>query len=245
MKKYLLTFTLILSMLLILYLWYSYPDRIIARFGEPKGPGEYGDIFGAINALFTSLAFALLIYTALMQREELKLQREELHLTREELRKSADAQKELMEVTKANFEFQVETRKHEIFPEFRIHLESLLDLHPNKTATQLSISPKFFALLIMDIQVKSSGVFFDQKAFETKYLNRVINIGDYVLLSLEYSDPNAIRGTVINLFLRDVNGKFRYTQQISHDGNSFHAFGSIEMPSVAKFVREQKKKGNL
>lgn len=48
-------------------------------------PGRFGDMFGAVNALFTGLAFAGLIYTIFLQREELALQRQELALTRDEL----------------------------------------------------------------------------------------------------------------------------------------------------------------
>lgn len=48
--------------------------------------GTFGDMFGAVNALFSGLAFAGLIATLLYQREELKLQREELAQTREELK---------------------------------------------------------------------------------------------------------------------------------------------------------------
>lgn len=40
--------------------------------------GLFGDMFGAINALFSGLAFAGLIITILLQREELKAQKEEL-----------------------------------------------------------------------------------------------------------------------------------------------------------------------
>jgi hypothetical protein len=47
--------------------------------------GNFGDMFGAVNALFSGLAFATLIYTAWMQRDELALQREELAATRSEL----------------------------------------------------------------------------------------------------------------------------------------------------------------
>ena len=38
--------------------------------------GQFGDKFGAINSLFTGLAFALLIYTARLQRKDLKMQSE-------------------------------------------------------------------------------------------------------------------------------------------------------------------------
>ena len=53
---------------------------------------QFGDSFGAINALFSGLAFASLIYTIFLQRGELQLQRQELQLTRSELTRSAEAQ---------------------------------------------------------------------------------------------------------------------------------------------------------
>lgn len=56
--------------------------------------GQFGDVFGAANALFSGLAFAGLIYTVLLQREELALQRRELELTRQELQRSARAQEQ-------------------------------------------------------------------------------------------------------------------------------------------------------
>ena len=54
--------------------------------------GTFGDMFGAVNALFSGLAFAGLIYTAMMQREELELQREELGLTRQEFKRMVATQ---------------------------------------------------------------------------------------------------------------------------------------------------------
>lgn len=47
---------------------------------------SFGDMAGAGAALFSGLAFAGVIVTLLMQREELELQREELRLTRRELK---------------------------------------------------------------------------------------------------------------------------------------------------------------
>jgi hypothetical protein len=54
--------------------------------------GQFGDLFGGVTALFTGLAFGGVIYTILLQSNELELQREELRLNREELHRSADAQ---------------------------------------------------------------------------------------------------------------------------------------------------------
>ena len=54
--------------------------------------GQVGDMFGAVNSLFSGLAFAGLIYTVCLQRKELQLQRRELALTRREVKRSASAQ---------------------------------------------------------------------------------------------------------------------------------------------------------
>ena len=65
-------------------------------------------MFGSINALFSGLAFAGIIYTILLQRKELELQREELKLTREEIKKSRE-QHEIMAT--ANKDQVMEMRK--------------------------------------------------------------------------------------------------------------------------------------
>jgi hypothetical protein len=60
-------------------------------------PGEFGDMFGMVNSLFSGAALIGLIYTIRLQMHEIYLQREELKLTRKELKKSAEAQKESAE----------------------------------------------------------------------------------------------------------------------------------------------------
>lgn len=86
--------------------------------GESDKRGQFGDMFGSVNALFSGLAFAFLIYTIWLQREELTLQREELKLQREalefqaqelkrqadELEKTGTLQKESLELQKLNQE---------------------------------------------------------------------------------------------------------------------------------------------
>jgi hypothetical protein len=56
--------------------------------------GAFGDMFGAVNTLFSGLAFVGVIYAIFLQSQELELQRKELELTRNELSKSASAQAE-------------------------------------------------------------------------------------------------------------------------------------------------------
>ena len=63
---------------------YFYPDMVTR--------GQFGDMFGGINAFFSGLAFLGVVYAILLQREELGLQRRELELTRNELERTAKAQ---------------------------------------------------------------------------------------------------------------------------------------------------------
>lgn len=70
-----------------------------------SSPGVFGDMFGAVNALFSGLAFAGLIYAILLQRIELKLQREELVATRGELAgQKAQMEAQNRTLRKQNFE---------------------------------------------------------------------------------------------------------------------------------------------
>ena len=80
--------------------WFGFAAGIIIWW-EPDGAGEFGDGLGALNSLFSGLAFAILIFTVALQKKELELQREELALTRLELQKSAKAQNEIAELNRA------------------------------------------------------------------------------------------------------------------------------------------------
>ncbi|TAK61666.1 MAG: hypothetical protein EPO24_05635 [Bacteroidetes bacterium] len=79
---------------------------------------NFGQMFGAINALFAGLAFAGVIVTIYLQSKELKLQRQELEDTRKEIK----GQKEQLEIQNKtlllqNFEnkfFQLLSLHHQI-----------------------------------------------------------------------------------------------------------------------------------
>jgi hypothetical protein len=72
--------------------WLIWWGLVAACAGDREEQGQLGDLFGGINALFTAFAFAGVIFTAHLQRKELKLQRKELEDTRGVLAKSAEAQ---------------------------------------------------------------------------------------------------------------------------------------------------------
>lgn len=57
--------------------WFLYRDI--------ENRGTFGDMFGAVNSLFSGLAFVGVVFAILLQRNELVLQRKELKFTRDEL----------------------------------------------------------------------------------------------------------------------------------------------------------------
>jgi len=78
---------LVLSIVVLMVLAYggfiiytSWPITL----GNIGKAGAFGDSFGVLTSLFSGLAFAGIVLTILLQREELQLQRNELKLTREE-----------------------------------------------------------------------------------------------------------------------------------------------------------------
>ena len=77
---------------LVLSIWILSTILIIFGLDSWSDRGTFGDLFGAVNALFSGLAFAGLIYTIVLQKQDLELQRNEIALNRAELKKTAKAQ---------------------------------------------------------------------------------------------------------------------------------------------------------
>lgn len=78
---------LFLSIIVVYVLFWIVIDLSIHSVEER---GVFGDKFGAINALFSGLAFAGLVLTLFLQKEELSLQRDELEQTRKELSRQSN-----------------------------------------------------------------------------------------------------------------------------------------------------------
>ncbi len=84
--------TLYIPIGIVIFVWIASIPILFKIFSEPGDRGLFGDMFGAINALFSGLALAGIIYTIFLQKHELSLQRKELEYTRKELTRSAEAQ---------------------------------------------------------------------------------------------------------------------------------------------------------
>jgi hypothetical protein len=78
MKKEIVSFFVIAVVIIIFLFGYG---TVIGRLSA--SPGQFGDMFGAANALFSGLAFTGVICAIFMQQKELNLQRRELELTRQ------------------------------------------------------------------------------------------------------------------------------------------------------------------
>lgn len=70
--------------ILVLIIWILSTILIIFGLDNWSDRGTFGDLFGAVNALFSGLAFAGLIYTIVLQKQGLKIQRNEISLNRNE-----------------------------------------------------------------------------------------------------------------------------------------------------------------
>lgn len=90
----------LLALAMALYVLYTV--LVFMFIKDDAERGQFGDLFGGINALFTAFAFAGLIYTAFLQRDELRLQREELQETRKELA----GQREQLQLQNETFKLQ-------------------------------------------------------------------------------------------------------------------------------------------
>lgn len=83
---------LIKMIVLVVAIWIASTVLIVFGLDNWSDRGTFGDLFGAVNALFSGLAFAGLIYTIVLQKQDLELQRNEIKLNRTELKKTAKAQ---------------------------------------------------------------------------------------------------------------------------------------------------------
>ena len=130
-----------LAFIFVVGAWYASWQLIDSYVSEESAArGQFGDMFGAVNSLFSGLAFAGVIIAIILQSKELKLQREELEQTREELK----GQKDQLALQVESLEKQ--SFENTFFQMVRLHneiLEKMLTtkyFHPTKGRP---IAPKY------------------------------------------------------------------------------------------------------
>jgi len=85
-------------------LWIISIPLVIHFYGNPTNANDFGGMFGAINALFSGLALAGIIYAIIIQRQE-------LILTREELSRTAKAQIASAKALEKQLELQIDASR--------------------------------------------------------------------------------------------------------------------------------------
>jgi hypothetical protein len=114
-------YALLLFGLVAVMLWAGNWFLLPYLFEDLAAQGQFGDKFGAVNALFTALAFAGLIYTAILQRDQLAVQQRELIEARETqtalVDRQIEAQRKLFEDQKS---FQEEQRQKQVDHEIKL-----------------------------------------------------------------------------------------------------------------------------
>lgn len=109
---------------MVLAVWAGAGFTIFLLLPNWSDRGQFGDLFGAVNALFSGLAFAGLYWALHLQSEQLDLQRTELALQREELaatRTELEGQRlQLQEQTET---FSLQRFEDSFFALLRVHGE--------------------------------------------------------------------------------------------------------------------------
>ena len=114
-----------------------------AVISKGESIGIFGDAFGALNAVFSGLAFTLFWYTVYLQRREIALQREELSLTRDEM----TGQKEQLRRQAEQLTLHSEAMARQ---NFETTFFSMLSLH-NEIVNSLTIKDKTGRLVFPEL----------------------------------------------------------------------------------------------
>lgn len=102
--------------------WLGIPYELSDIYLSVGERGTFGDMFGAVNSLFSGLAFAGLICTLIVQMKELKAQREELSDTR----KVMEDQKEVMDQQRE--QISIQNFESGFFQVLKMHYETIDEL---------------------------------------------------------------------------------------------------------------------
>lgn len=106
MKYIFNSFTVLVG--LTIAVWFFSGLAIIYFIDDWGDRGTFGDLFGAVNALFSGLAFAGLLYSLFENKKQIMAQQEELLLNRQELLKA----RKIQEKTEKAIEAQVSQMKN-------------------------------------------------------------------------------------------------------------------------------------
>ncbi|MFY0628722.1 MAG: hypothetical protein JXR07_20685 [Reichenbachiella sp.] len=135
---------IILLAQLVVIIWLSY-TLITLKVFEIEDAAAFGDSFGGINALFSGLAFAGLLYTIYLQREDLRV-------TKEEMRRATEAHQDIAEINKKQLDKSTEIERNRTKPILLYHgLQSFPYNDPPSFYIKGAIKENAFIILSLKI----------------------------------------------------------------------------------------------
>ncbi len=177
--------------------------------------GTFGDMFGGVNALFSGLAFAGVIFTIFLQKRELGLQREELKATREEFVTQNDT------LSKQRFEntfFQLLSLHHEIIDHMTIDNTQFEKREALRLAN--NIFGRELQSVLVTIKVNAQGVRYREPVIADTFRKQD------ELINLAYSRFNEKYDVILSHYFRNLYHIFKFihlSQQISEREKHFYS----------------------
>jgi hypothetical protein len=131
MKSRFLNLSPILLFLSVVLLWLFAGALVVWYFPDWTKRGQFGDTFGAVNALFSGLAFAGLLYSLYHQRNDAEEQRKNFHEQLQELKTARELQaqplvlptKIKISVEKPRLYYSPPEDEHSFISRYRVYFE--------------------------------------------------------------------------------------------------------------------------
>jgi len=216
------------------------------RLGER---GTFGDMFGAVNALFTGLAFAFVVYGLAVQRHEVKLLSEELQGTKH----LAEEQQKLAEVQiSAQQKQQFEATFFNLLRVFNdlvgsIELRSGKDTHKGKAALSNLLGKVSFTRTFrvamdsdasdVDDMAQYNRMFENYRSELGHYFRTLYNLFKFVDGSALEPDEKRIYTNLIRAQLSDDEVMLLFLNGLSERGAKFKPY--LEKYAVLKNVNKE------
>lgn len=158
----------------------------------PDKKGQFGDSFGAVNALFSGLAFVGVIWAIMQQQEEIELQREDLKNTQDEMKEQRGVmQKEVFERSFFQLQQMLDEQYNQIEYGGRRGKDALYQAE-HDISTQPGILPDFipyFYLLFKVFEFVEQSKLEEKKFYIDILCGRVTRVEKSVL-SIFVEDPD-------------------------------------------------------
>lgn len=102
-------------------------------------PGTFGDTFGAVNALFSALAFSLLIWTSMMQREELRQNTKSLEVQAIQMTEQSVTMRDTLDLQRNNLELLRDQMRLSVMPIVRNEASLVRDVNEELNTCKLEL----------------------------------------------------------------------------------------------------------